>query len=261
MNLKELFSLMGLTIDDTKEEQFKKYTKLLTDYNNKVNLTSILDPDEINLKHYLDSVLPVLSGFFKDGMSVIDVGCGAGFPSVPLKIYNPSLKFTLLDSLNKRINFLNILIEELGLTDISTFHSRAEDAGHMENYRQKYDICVARAVAPLNVLMEYCTPFVKCDGYFIALKGKDGDIELDNAMKALASSWVSDSRWPPAPTSPGRFNVRESLDDMYLANEYIAKAMEKGNISEKRGLYSPQLMKTQIKAIDDLLMSKEYFGE
>jgi len=87
------------------------------------------------------------------------------------------------------------------------------------------------------------------------------DIELDNAMKALASSWVSDSRWPPAPTSPGRFNVRESLDDMYLANEYIAKAMEKGNISEKRGLYSPQLMKTQIKAIDDLLMSKEYFGE
>ncbi|MBE7028625.1 MAG: 16S rRNA (guanine(527)-N(7))-methyltransferase RsmG [Ruminococcaceae bacterium] len=185
MNLKELFSLMGLTIDDTKEEQFKKYTKLLTDYNNKVNLTSILDPDEINLKHYLDSVLPVLSGFFKDGMSVIDVGCGAGFPSVPLKIYNPSLKFTLLDSLNKRINFLNILIEELGLTDISTFHSRAEDAGHMENYRQKYDICVARAVAPLNVLMEYCTPFVKCDGYFIALKGKDGDIELDNAKNAM----------------------------------------------------------------------------
>ncbi|MBR4892869.1 MAG: 16S rRNA (guanine(527)-N(7))-methyltransferase RsmG [Clostridia bacterium] len=185
MNLKELFSLMGLTIDDTKEEKFKKYTKLLTDYNNKVNLTSILDPDEINLKHYLDSVLPVLSGFFKDGMSVIDVGCGAGFPSVPLKIYNPSLKFTLLDSLNKRINFLNILIEELGLTDISTFHSRAEDAGHMENYRQKYDICVARAVAPLNVLMEYCTPFVKCDGYFIALKGKDGDIELDNAKNAM----------------------------------------------------------------------------
>jgi len=185
MNLKELFSLMGLTIDDTKEEQFKKYTKLLTDYNNKVNLTSILDPDEINLKHYLDSVLPVLSGFFKDGMSVIDVGCGAGFPSVPLKIYNPSLKFTLLDSLNKRINFLNILIEELGLTDISTFDSRAEDAGHMENYRQKYDICVARAVAPLNVLMEYCTPFVKCDGYFIALKGKDGDIELDNAKNAM----------------------------------------------------------------------------
>jgi len=118
-------------------------------------------------------------------MSVIDVGCGAGFPSVPLKIYNPSLKFTLLDSLNKRINFLNILIEELGLTDISTFHSRAEDAGHMENYRQKYDICVARAVAPLNVLMEYCTPFVKCDGYFIALKGKDGDIELDNAKNAM----------------------------------------------------------------------------
>ena len=98
------------------------------------------------------------------------------------------------------------------------------------------------------------------------------DIDLDNAMKALASAWVSDSRWPPAPTSPGRFNVRESLSDMYLANdcikaamykanEYIAKAMEKGGIAEKRGLYSPNLMKTQIKAIDDLLMSKDYFGE
>ena len=87
------------------------------------------------------------------------------------------------------------------------------------------------------------------------------DTDLDNAMKALASAWVSDSRWPPAPTSPGRFNVRESLEDMYLANKCIAAAMEKGGIAEKRGLYSPQLMETQIKAIDDLLMSRDYFGE
>ena len=184
MDLKELFSKMELTLDDAKVAQYNTYTELLTEYNKVMNLTSITEPSEVNLKHYLDSVLPVLSGYFKDGASVIDVGCGAGFPSVPIKIYNPSLKFTLLDSLNKRLNFLNVVIEKLGLTDIKTFHSRAEDAGHNPDYRENYDICVARAVAPLNVLMEYCTPFVKKGGYFIALKGKDGDNELENAKKA-----------------------------------------------------------------------------
>ena len=185
MSLKELFLKMNLSIDDKMEERFDKYTKLLIEYNSKVNLTAILEPDEINLKHYLDSVLPVLSGYFKDGQKVIDVGCGAGFPSVPLKIYMPELEFTLLDSLNKRINFLNILIEELGLAGITTIHSRAEDGGHNEDLREQYDICVARAVASLNVLMEYCTPFVKKGGYFIALKGKDGDNELANSKKAM----------------------------------------------------------------------------
>ena len=184
-DLKKLFSEMELNITDLQEEQYNKYTDLLISYNEKVNLTSILEPSQINLKHYLDSVLPVLSDRFKDGMKVIDVGCGAGFPSVPLKIYMPSLEFTLLDSLNKRINFLNILIDELKLTGISTVHSRAEDAGHNDVFREKYDICVARAVAPLNVLMEYCTPFVKVGGYFIALKGKDGETELENSRKAM----------------------------------------------------------------------------
>lgn len=187
-DIKTLFATMNLKLNDTQVEKYNKYTELLIDYNNKVNLTSILEPDEINLKHYLDSVLPILSGYFKDDMSVIDVGCGAGFPSVPLKIYMPSLNFTLLDSLNKRINFLNILKDELGLNNVLTVHSRAEDAGHNIDFREKYDICVARAVASLNVLMEYCTPFVKVGGYFIALKGKDGDNELEtskNAMKIL----------------------------------------------------------------------------
>lgn len=183
--LKKLFLKANLSISDLQEEQYNKYTDLLISYNEKVNLTSILEPSQINLKHYLDSVLPVLSDRFKDGMKVIDVGCGAGFPSVPLKIYMPSLEFTLLDSLNKRINFLNILIDELKLTGISTVHSRAEDAGHNKDFREQYDICVARAVAPLNVLMEYCTPFVKVGGYFIALKGKDGETELENSKKAM----------------------------------------------------------------------------
>ncbi len=184
-HLKEIFSQMELELNDLQEEQFNKYTDLLIDYNKKVNLTSILEPSQINLKHYLDSVLPVHTGCFKDGMKIIDVGCGAGFPSVPLKIYMPSLKFTLLDSLNKRINFLNILTDELNLSEIMTVHSRAEDAGHNEEFREKYDICVARAVAPLNVLMEYCTPFVKVGGFFIALKGKDGEAELESSKKAM----------------------------------------------------------------------------
>lgn len=184
MNLKELFKSMNLEIDDFKVNQYDTYTKMLIEYNEKVNLTAITEPSEINLKHYLDSVLPVLTGYFKDGDSVIDVGCGAGFPSVPVKIYMPSLKFTLLDSLNKRINFLNELIKELGLENIETIHARAEDGGHSIKLRQKFDICVARAVAPLNILMEYCTPFVKQGGYFIALKGKDADNEVEAAKKA-----------------------------------------------------------------------------
>ena len=184
MNLKELFKSMNLEIDDFKVNQYDTYTKMLIEYNEKVNLTAITEPSEINLKHYLDSVLPVLTGYFKDGDSVIDVGCGAGFPSVPVKIYMPSLKFTLLDSLNKRINFLNELIKELGLENIEAIHARAEDGGHSIKLRQKFDICVARAVAPLNILMEYCTPFVKQGGYFIALKGKDADNEVEAAKKA-----------------------------------------------------------------------------
>ena len=110
MNLKELFESMDLHINDEQVEQYNKYTKLLVEYNEKVNLTAITEEDEVNLKHYLDSVLPVLSGYFKDGDSVIDVGCGAGFPSVHIKIYMPSLNFTLLDSLNKRINFFIFVV-------------------------------------------------------------------------------------------------------------------------------------------------------
>jgi len=184
MDIKELFKSMNLEISDIQEKQYNTYTKLLVEYNKNVNLTAITDEDEINLKHYLDSVLPILSGYFNDGDKVIDVGCGAGFPSVPLKIYMPSLKFTLLDSLNKRINFLNILINELGLSQVETIHSRAEDGGNNPKLRQAFDICVARAVAPLNVLMEYCTPFVKKGGYFIALKGKEALNEAVNAKKA-----------------------------------------------------------------------------
>ena len=150
----QLFEKIGITLSQRQREQFEDFTKLLLEWNQKMNLTAITDPDEIILKHYLDSALLFQTKVIRQGMKTIDVGCGAGFPSVPAKIIRPDLRFTLLDSLNKRLHFLNCAIEKLGLKEIETLHMRAEDAGQDEQYRQQYELCVARAVAPLNILMD-----------------------------------------------------------------------------------------------------------
>ena len=181
----QLFEKIGITLSQRQREQFEDFTKLLLEWNQKMNLTAITDPDEIVLKHYLDSALLFQTKVIRQGMKTIDVGCGAGFPSVPAKIIRPDLRFTLLDSLNKRLHFLNCAIEKLGLKEIETLHMRAEDAGQDEQYRQQYELCVARAVAPLNILMEYCTPFLKKDAYFVALKGPDGIRELEESKHAM----------------------------------------------------------------------------
>ena len=185
MQIKNTFSEYGLTVSDEQQKQFETFTEMLIEKNKVMNLTAITEPDEIIIKHYLDSSLPALTNYFQNGFKVIDVGCGAGFPSIPLKIMMPQLDFTLLDSLNKRLNFINEVISSLGLENIRTVHSRAEDGGQDKNFREKFDICVARAVAPLNVLCELCTPFVKKGGIFIAMKGKDGENEIANSQKAL----------------------------------------------------------------------------
>jgi 16S rRNA (guanine527-N7)-methyltransferase len=172
--------------------QFQTYQDLLIDWNQRVNLTAITDPEEIALKHFADSLslLPFFEEAFKKGTSrfpdltLIDVGTGAGFPGIPLKITNPSLTVTLMDSLNKRIAFLDAVIQALSLQNCITVHSRAEDGARCDDYRERFDIAVARAVAAMPVLCEYCLPYVKVGGIFAAMKSSAGE-ELETAKHAI----------------------------------------------------------------------------
>ena len=174
-------------LTDKQKQQFKLYFKLLIEVNEHVNLTRITEEDEVYLKHFYDSITPLFTfgAVFKDGATLCDVGAGAGFPSIPLKILKPGLKVTIVDSLQKRLNFLKDLISELGLTDVELVHGRAEDVGQNKLYRERFDIVTARAVARMSVLSEYCLPLVKKGGYFVALKGPKAEDELDDGKKAL----------------------------------------------------------------------------
>ena len=174
-------------LTDKQKQQFKLYFKMLIEVNEHVNLTRITEEDEVYLKHFYDSITPLFTfgAVFKDGATLCDVGAGAGFPSIPLKILKPGLKVTIVDSLQKRLNFLKDLISELGLTDVELVHGRAEDVGQNKLYRERFDIVTARAVARMSVLSEYCLPWVKKGGYFVALKGPKAEDELDDGKKAL----------------------------------------------------------------------------
>ncbi len=164
--------------------EFQRYMELLLEWNEKINLTAITEPEEIKTKHFIDSLTCLKTGYIKDGDKIADVGTGAGFPGIPIKIENRNIDLTLMDSLNKRINFLKTVSDELGL-NAKCIHIRAEDAGNDANYRENFDIVVSRAVAGLNVLAEYCLPLVKTGGYMLAMKGKDMDEELENAKPVI----------------------------------------------------------------------------
>jgi len=164
-------------------EQFTKYMELLKDWNTKINLTAIEDDREIIIKHFIDS-LSILPYVKDQEQKLIDVGTGAGFPGIPLKIVNKNIEVTLLDSLEKRVKFLNEVINSINVSKIKAVHGRAEDIAMNPIYREKYDIAVARAVANLPVLLEYCLPFVKINGVFIAMKGSNTE-EFENCNKAL----------------------------------------------------------------------------
>lgn len=170
-------------LSDEKSKKFNNYMNLVLDWNEKINLTAIKEEDEFVLKHFIDSL--TVKDFITDGSSVIDVGTGAGFPGIPLKIYNNSLKITLLDSLNKRVKFLDEVIKDLDLKDIKAVHGRAEDISRMKEYREKYDVSISRAVAQLNVLVEYLLPFVKVGGKCICMKGPNAEEEVKNAKNAI----------------------------------------------------------------------------
>lgn len=175
----------NIDLTDKQYDDFIKYKDMIKEWNKKINLTSILEDEQIIKKHFIDSIKIFDFKKLMNLKEVIDVGTGGGFPGIPMKIVNPSMKITLLDSLNKRINFLNEVIKELNLDDIETIHGRAEDFGKDKNYREKFDAVVSRAVANMTVLSEICLPFVKKGGYFIALKGPSIDKEIEESKKAI----------------------------------------------------------------------------
>lgn len=171
-------------LNDIQLAQLQTYYKLLVSWNEKINLTAITEPKEVAVKHFADSLSGLDCVDIPQNSRIIDVGTGAGFPGIVLKIARPDLRLTLLDSLNKRLVFLQTVLDELGL-DAELIHSRAEDGGQSIDLRETYDFAVSRAVARLNVLCEYCLPYVRLGGSFIAYKGKDADLELDGAKRAV----------------------------------------------------------------------------
>ena len=180
------FKELGIQLGDYQIEQFIKYYELLVEWNSFMNLTAITEFDDVFKKHFIDSISLIKAYDVNKKISVIDVGTGAGFPGLALKIAYPQMKITLLDSLNKRIQFLNEVINQLGLKDIDTVHGRAEDFAKPGKLREKYDLCVSRAVANLSTLSEYCLPFVKVGGQFISYKSEKIQEEAEQAKKAIA---------------------------------------------------------------------------
>lgn len=178
-------SKLNFEINQDKLEKFKMYKSLLKEWNDKINITAIKEDEEIDIKHFLDSLTVFKTGKITKGKRIIDIGTGGGFPGVPIKIMEEDTEVVLLDSLNKRLIFLEEVIKELNLKNIRTIHERAENLGKKEDYRETFDIAVSRAVASLNLLAEYCLPFVKVGGYFIAMKGSQPNEEIKEAEKAI----------------------------------------------------------------------------
>src|SRR6056297_237378 len=191
--LEKLLKKTDLSYDKKNLNKFEKYKELLIEWNKKINITSIDQEEEIYLKHFIDSVIIKKYVIIKEGSKTIDIGTGGGFPGIPLKLIDNDMKITLLDSLNKRIKFLDEVVKELNLKDVECVHGRAEDFGKDKNYREKYDYGFSRAVASLNVLLEYVLPFIKKNGLFIAFKGSNFNDEIqdsENALKILGGEII-----------------------------------------------------------------------
>jgi 16S rRNA (guanine527-N7)-methyltransferase len=183
--MKEASLEVGIDLSEYQYNQFIKYMKLLQEWNEKINLTAIIEDEEIIKKHFIDCIKAFKSENITKAKTIIDVGTGAGFPGLPIAIMNPNVEVTLLDSLNKRINFLNLVVEELSLKNVKTIHSRAEDGARNKELREKFDVATSRAVANMAVLSEFCLPYVKVNGYFVALKGPAIEDELKDGQKAI----------------------------------------------------------------------------
>ena len=177
----------GGEISDDKLNQFEIYSSLLVEWNEKMNLTAVTDPDGISVKHFLDSILPLYFVDMSKTESIVDIGTGAGFPGIPIKIMMPDVRMTLIDSLNKRVNFLNTVSDELGLDKITCVHGRAEEFGKNKDFREQFDAVVSRAVANMTILCEYCLPYVAVGGMFVALKAENSAQELDAARPMIGT--------------------------------------------------------------------------
>lgn len=184
-NFKRKASQLGIELSDKQLEQFRQYYEMLVEKNKVMNLTAITEWNEVIDKHFIDSISLIKACDLSGDKYVLDLGCGAGFPGIPLKIAFPNLKMVLLDSLNKRILFLNEVIETLGLEDIEALHGRAEDYARKTEYREQFDYCVSRAVANLTTLSEYCIPYVKEGGSFISYKSGKVKEEIKEVKRAL----------------------------------------------------------------------------
>ncbi|MGI6501463.1 MAG: 16S rRNA (guanine(527)-N(7))-methyltransferase RsmG [Anaerostipes sp.] len=183
--LKEKALEMGIELTDNQLKQFETYFHMIIEKNKVMNLTAITEKDEVIDKHFVDSLAFVKSNIKFENQRILDIGTGAGFPGIPLKIAFPDLEVVLLDSLNKRITFLNEVIDELGLKNITAIHGRAEDYAKQKEYREGFDIVVSRAVANMSTLSEYCIPYVKLNGYFMPYKSGNIEKELNQAKKAI----------------------------------------------------------------------------
>ena len=197
MNFKEKLKIkaenIGITLNDTQLQQFQDFYELLIEKNKVMNLTAITEEEEVIDKHFIDSLTCKRVMDMNQVRSVIDIGTGAGFPGIPLKIVYPEIEFVLLDSLNKRVKFLNEVIEALHLEKIQAVHGRAEDLARKPEFRGRFDLCVSRAVANLSTLSEYCIPFVRVNGYFISYKAQKGLEEIqecNHCMKELGSTII-----------------------------------------------------------------------
>lgn len=183
--LKSKIAELGIDLPDEQADQFLTYYTMLIETNKVMNLTAITEYEEVVAKHFVDSLSLTRDMDLSRPQSVIDVGTGAGFPGIPLKIVYPSIKLTLLDSLGKRVKFLEQTAKELHLSDVEAVHGRAEDLARNRAYREKFDLCTSRAVARLSVLSEYCLPFVRTGGVFAAYKSSESDDEIVEASKAI----------------------------------------------------------------------------
>jgi len=185
--LKQICEQLNIEISDYQLSQFNMYYEMLIEKNKVMNLTAITEKEDVIIKHFVDSiaVIPYLKKASININSLIDIGTGAGFPGIPLKIIMPDISITLLDSLNKRIKFLEEVVKELNLSGVKAIHGRAEDFANDKSYREQYDICVSRAVANLATLSEYCIPFVKENGMFVSYKAGDSEDEINNSKHAI----------------------------------------------------------------------------